>query len=120
MLWLFGQIWLWLVISFALGAAVTALLLTRSHPVRAGPGSDTMDEDTEYFESGDYDDSNYREPEPVYPPRAPEGWSPEDERTESGRREGILLPAHFPTRSVGCRPGARRGARLAESRGLRR
>ncbi|MBK1785315.1 hypothetical protein [Prauserella cavernicola] len=27
MLWLFGQIWVWLLVSFALGAGLTALLL---------------------------------------------------------------------------------------------
>ncbi|MFF5989860.1 hypothetical protein [Prauserella flavalba] len=35
MLWLFGQIWLWLLISFALGAGLTALLFRR--PSRQRP-----------------------------------------------------------------------------------
>ncbi|PXY31038.1 hypothetical protein [Prauserella muralis] len=30
MLWLFGQIWLWLLLSFALGAGLTALVLTQT------------------------------------------------------------------------------------------
>ncbi|WP_020669893.1 hypothetical protein [Amycolatopsis nigrescens] len=36
MLWLFGQIWLWLLLAFALGAALTALSLTR---FRRRPGA---------------------------------------------------------------------------------
>lgn len=46
MLWLAGQIWLWLLISFALGAGITGFLLTRrrsaapdsagQRPVRSG------------------------------------------------------------------------------------
>jgi hypothetical protein len=107
MLWLFGQIWLWLLISFGLGAAVTALFLTRLNRVRTSAGSEIspVDDDTEYFETDDYDDPYYRKPEPAYPPRAPEGWSPEpDERTESGRREGMLPPAHLPPDQWGADP----------------
>jgi hypothetical protein len=37
MLWLAGQIWLWLLISFALGAGITGFLLTRRR--RSAPAS---------------------------------------------------------------------------------
>ncbi|SFB60357.1 hypothetical protein SAMN05216266_12553 [Amycolatopsis marina] len=34
MMWLAGQIWLWLLISFALGAGITGFLLTRRQPAK--------------------------------------------------------------------------------------
>lgn len=50
MLWLAGQIWLWLLISFALGAGITGFLLTRRR--RSAP------------------DSAEQRPEPARPQRA--------------------------------------------------
>lgn len=38
MLWLAGQIWLWLLISFALGAGITGFLLTRRQRGKAQAG----------------------------------------------------------------------------------
>ncbi|PXY37161.1 hypothetical protein DI005_36910 [Prauserella sp. PE36] len=72
MLWLFGQIWLWLLISFALGAGLTALLFRR--PARQRP------------------------PErPVPPPAAPP--PAEAEETRHLPATGALLPEPSPDHS---------------------
>lgn len=73
MLWLFGQIWVWLLVAFALGAALTALVL-RPRPRRAELGR--------------------RPPPPESPERT--RWIPaaaptrDDEAPDHGHREGVL------------------------------
>lgn len=99
MLWLFGQIWLWLLISFASGAAVTAYFLTRMYRARtwAEPEIAQVDDDTDYFENGFYDEPYDQEQEPEYPLRVNAEWSPDPaERTESGHREGLLPLLAWP------------------------
>ncbi|WIY07368.1 hypothetical protein QRX60_15720 [Amycolatopsis mongoliensis] len=101
MVWLFGQIWLWLVIAFALGALTSWLVLRTTR--RPRPAAEPVDE-------------AYYEPEPEPEPLAaeqtqfiPAAWmQPGAERTETvhddeepepvGHREGHLpLP---PQRGV--------------------
>jgi hypothetical protein len=81
MLWLFGQIWLWSLISFALGAAVTALLLTRVNRERAKPQPAP----------------SANEPQREYPRRRPLEW-PSDpiERIDTGHHLGMPPPAQWP------------------------
>ncbi|WP_033294454.1 LapA family protein [Amycolatopsis jejuensis] len=95
MLWLFGQIWLWLLVSFLLGAAVMWLLTRMTRPKRAAepvaaaplpvpvPVEDPAEE-TRYFppvnpyDSGHYDDEVYNDypdvdpDEPYDPHHAPQ------------------------------------------------
>jgi hypothetical protein len=62
MLWLFGQIWLWLVIAFALGAGLTALVATAARRRREPAVGDTAPSRSEaefddgYDEYDDYDE----------------------------------------------------------------
>jgi hypothetical protein len=51
MFWLFGQIWLWLLVAFTLGAALTGFLLTTAARKRApepAPAIDDEEPDTSY------------------------------------------------------------------------
>jgi hypothetical protein len=100
MLWLFGQIWLWMLLSFALGVAVTALFFSR----RNRPEEPEPAPEPEYAEllpyterDDDYEDPYVQQPEPAYPPRPPLDWpSDPDERIETGHRQGMLPPIEWP------------------------
>ncbi|WAL66220.1 hypothetical protein ORV05_36200 [Amycolatopsis cynarae] len=76
MWWLFGQIWLWLLIAFLLGAATAALLL-RPRRTRTPPPT-SPEEQTERLPPAR---DEYRDPEPDDPAR--------------GRRSGTL-PVDWP------------------------
>jgi hypothetical protein len=111
MLWLFGQIWLGLLTSFASGAAVTAYFFTRMYRARtwAEPEiaqvDDDTDYDTDYLENGFGDEVYDQEREPEYPPRANAEWPPDPaERTESGHREGLLPLMTWPPHQRGDDP----------------
>jgi hypothetical protein len=104
MLWLFGQIWLWSLISFALGAAVTALLLTRVNRERAKPESAPSANQPHYatttpqYANPSYTNDSYdQRAQPEYPGRPPLEW-PSDpiERIDTGHRQGMLPPAEWP------------------------
>ncbi|WP_020664385.1 hypothetical protein [Amycolatopsis benzoatilytica] len=68
MLWLFGQIWLWLLVSFLLGATATWLLMRTARPKRAVQPSAPLAapveqpaEETRHIPANPYD-SGYEEP----------------------------------------------------------
>lgn len=99
MLWLFGQIWVWLLLAFLLGAAVASLLFVaanRRHdeepydePLELPEREQFIDE-TQSIEPVDYEDADYEDPPPVYPPPRPQNdWPPEDVDV-TGHREGHL------------------------------
>jgi hypothetical protein len=99
MLWLFGQIWLWLLIAFLLGAAVASLLFVaanRRRPEQAYaeplelPESEQLTDETQSIEPVGYEDADYEDPQPAYPPpRHQNDWPPEDVDV-TGHREGHL------------------------------
>ena len=96
MLWLFGQIWLWSLISFGFGAAVTALLLSSVNRERAQPEPAPSTNEPHYADSSYYNDPYDQESQPEYPPRPPLEW-PSDpiERIETGHRRGVLPLAEW-------------------------
>jgi hypothetical protein len=104
MLWLFGQIWVWLLIAFLLGAAVASLVFTAMNRRRddepTGRYDDVEDpvlpvEETEFIPAtAEYDEHYEDPPRPAeYPPRPQNDWPPEDV-DDSGHREGRLPPVN--------------------------
>lgn len=105
MLWLFGQLWMWLLISCTLVAAAIAFFLAhlnRSPVDQATPPA--FAEPTRYFQSPDYEDPVDDQPESFSPPRAPREWPPEP--PETGRREGVLPPVERWPEQQGDESGA--------------
>jgi hypothetical protein len=102
MLWLFGQIWLWLLLAFLLGAAVASLVFiaaNRRHPEPAYaeplelPEREQLIDETQSIEPVDYEEADYEDPPPLYPPRPQNDWPPEDV-DDTGHREGHLPPVN--------------------------
>ncbi|MFK0247958.1 hypothetical protein ACIQUM_24980 [Amycolatopsis azurea] len=103
MLWLFGQIWLWLLISFALGCGVTWLMMRGERPEHTAPEPVVREPERAVHAEP--------EPEPVPellsteqtqflpPARIQDDDEPYDQEAE-GHREGQLHPepvrAHHP------------------------
>ncbi|WP_158882170.1 hypothetical protein [Amycolatopsis anabasis] len=92
MFWLFGQIWLWLLIAFTLGAALTGFLLTaagrrRTAPVAAEP------EDTQRFTAARRWPEEPSPDEP-YDQEAETGY--EIKSGDLGHREGTLPTNEIP------------------------
>jgi hypothetical protein len=102
MLWLFGQIWLWSLISFGFGAAVTAFLLSRVNHERAQPAPTPATNEPRYADTPQYANTSYyndpydQESQSAYPPRPLEWPSDPIERIETGHRQGVLPLAEWP------------------------
>ncbi|MEV6909664.1 hypothetical protein [Amycolatopsis sp. NPDC051071] len=96
MLWLFGQIWLWLLISFALGCGVTWLMTRGERRAQAAPEPAPAGEPEPEPEPAI---PVYTEPEPlsaeqtqfIPPARIQDDDEPFDQVAE-GHREGQLIP----------------------------
>jgi len=92
MLWLFGQIWLWLLISFALGCGVTWLMMRGERREQPAPEPAPAREPERAVPV-------YPEPEPlsaeqtqfIPPARIQDDDEPYDQEAE-GHREGQLTP----------------------------
>jgi hypothetical protein len=82
-LWLFGQIWIWLLISFALGAALTGFSL----PWLNRPRTAEQAPPTAHAEAAQHIET-------IHPPPTPAEWPPEP--PETGHREGTLVPVEWP------------------------
>jgi hypothetical protein len=98
MLWLFGQIWVWLLIAFLLGAAVATVIFTAVNRRRPEAAPEAYDDEvglpvdeTQYIPASDYEEPYEDPPAPEYPPRPQNDWPPEDVDV-TGHREG-----HLPT-----------------------
>ncbi|PRX50321.1 hypothetical protein B0I33_102442 [Prauserella shujinwangii] len=94
MLWLFGQIWLWLLLAFALGVALTVLVLApwRRRLSREPAGESDFAEAEGFGASTERTELLVPISPPPGPPESPAGY-PEDEPTEPpdhGHREGTL------------------------------
>lgn len=94
MLWLFGQIWLWMLLSFALGAGVTALVMRRT-PARPEPVYEEQAE-AEYVPGPPPNPYLLDDGVGEYPPRAPTAWPPDDDRPEPAHLEGELPSVEWP------------------------
>jgi len=104
MFWLFGQIWLWSLISFLLGAALTALVFTRLN--RARPEPEQFEDEPVFVESSRPGELYDQEEEPEYTDAEADmdmdtaervlAWPVEQEEVpESGYRQGTL-PSYPP------------------------
>jgi hypothetical protein len=119
MWWLFGQIWLWSLISFTFGAALTALVFTRK---RAAPSDDqplenrldqdeprdTEPQDAEPQDTGtrNADEPHARETEPAYASEPPPEWPTEQEElAEEERHRETPPPFASPPRQRTGEPG---------------
>jgi hypothetical protein len=98
MLWLFGQIWIWLLLAFLLGAAVATVIFTAVNRQRPEPEHEVYDDEvglpvdeTQYIPTSEYEETYEDPPASEYPPRPQNDWPPEDVDV-TGHREG-----HLPT-----------------------
>lgn len=87
MLWLFGQIWLWLLIAFALGALVTGLLFTAANRKREQRASEA---DEASGVSPAHDEPYDRETGHLPAAYEPAKWPDDPDEPDPGRREGTL------------------------------
>ncbi|MCR6484372.1 hypothetical protein M8542_16230 [Amycolatopsis sp. OK19-0408] len=90
MLWLFGEIWLWLVIAFALGALTSWLVLRATQRPKAEPHPVYEPEPEpapEPAEQTQFIPAAWVHPEPDHPV---ERHFPDDEHEPEGHREGHL------------------------------
>ncbi|MBB5853316.1 hypothetical protein ACFQ05_08435 [Amycolatopsis umgeniensis] len=100
MLWLFGQIWLWLLISFALGCGVTWLLMRGERQERPAPEPERVAAAPVEPEPEPVPELLSTEQTQFIPPaRVQDEDEPYDQEAE-GHREGQLTPepvwAHHP------------------------
>jgi hypothetical protein len=99
MLWLFGQIWVWLLIAFLLGAAVASVVFTamnRHHEEPIARYGDVGEyglavDETQFIPATAEYDEHYEDPPRAskYLPRPQNEWPPED-IDDTGHREGRL------------------------------
>ncbi|QWF81573.1 LapA family protein [Amycolatopsis sp. CA-230715] len=96
MLWLFGQIWLWLLIAFALGALVAGLLINAANRKRERRAAEQ--EDTRHVSSLPAADDEHDPRDVPYDQEAdhflaahePSKWPEDPDEPDPGRREGTL------------------------------
>jgi hypothetical protein len=101
MLWLFGQIWLWSLISFVLGAGLTALVFTRLNRERPEP----FEDEPRVVEASEPIEPYDQEAEPEDSTGPVLAWPVEpDEVPESGHRQGTL-PSYPPPPRRALEPG---------------
>ncbi|GAA1941171.1 LapA family protein [Amycolatopsis minnesotensis] len=96
MLWLFGQIWLWLLIAFALGALVTGLLVNAANRKRERRAAEPEEARRVSAPSPAHDEHGYRdvpydqEADHFPAARGEEVWPDDPDEPDPGRREGTL------------------------------
>jgi hypothetical protein len=84
MLWLFTQIWLWLLVAFVLGALTAAVVMRTARRRTPPPPAPT--------------EQTQRLPAPPDEYVDPEPWDPEPHDADRGRRSGTL-PIDWPPAS---------------------